>query len=356
MATTQTPNMGLNLPVPGQEPGPTYATDNNSAFTIIDGHNHSPGYGEQITPAGLNINSDLAFQNTNAYQLRSVRYINNSAALATASDLNCTYVSGGNLYYNNASGTAVQITSGSSVNAGAGSITGLPSGTASVTYSSTTYVFQSATSTPATIDVGSVIIRNTTASAKGVTLSPINALSANYALVLPTIPASTSFLSIDTSGNIAAYSPVVGGIGTTQLADNAVTTVKITDAAVTRPKLVAVGQQISSTCGFFAPTTSFTDVTNLSVTITTTGRPVMVILQSDGSASLSFLQASGGGTLDLALFRGASQISDWHFGSAVNCPTLYLDPVAAGTYTYKVQAKASSGGAVDQMVLVAYEL
>jgi hypothetical protein len=48
-----TPNMNLTLPVVGVTPGPTYATQNNAAFTTIDAHDHSAGKGAPISTSGL---------------------------------------------------------------------------------------------------------------------------------------------------------------------------------------------------------------------------------------------------------------------------------------------------------------
>lgn len=361
MAVTTTPNMGLNLPVPGQESGPEYATDNNAAFTVIDGHNHAPGSGVQITPAGMNINTDLAFENTNAYQLRSVRMNNNGAPLATPSDLNEIYVSGGNLYYNNASGTAVQITSGSSVNAGAGSITGLPSGSASVTFSGSTYVFQSATVTPATVDVGSVILRNTTASSKGLTLSPPSSLAADYGLVLPAIPAVQSFVTIDNSGNMAGGTPYpLTGAG-------------IASNTIDNTKLTALGQQISADSGLFSThSTTPVDVTNLSVTITTTGRPVWIGLISSnpmsGDSVVESISTVGDPSATIIILNGSSVISTYRSeivassASRVSLPSSVIstiDTPSAGTYTYKIQVNtstASNSVQVQNTKLIAYEL
>lgn len=235
MASTISPNMGLIVPTVSVEPGPTWASDINASLSILDGHNHAPGSGVQINPAGLDINSDLPFNGNDAISLRSVRFNAQSSPLTGASpDLGCLYESGVDLYYNDGSGNQVRITSGGSVNAGAGSIGGLPSGTASVTYSGGTYVFQSATNTSAVIDGGSFILRNNTALSKGLTLSPPNAMAANYTITLPTVPASgISFVTMDSSGNeytnaqpdgtTVAFSGNVlqvpnGGIGPSQLA------------------------------------------------------------------------------------------------------------------------------------------
>ena len=51
---------------------------------------------------------------------------------------------------------------------------------------------------------------------------------------------------------------------------------------IDRPSLPAVGQQVSTSCANFTTTSAtFVDVTNLTVTITTTGRPVVLLLQPD---------------------------------------------------------------------------
>lgn len=166
---------------------------------------------------------------------------------------------------------------------------------------------------------------------------------------------------------------------TLRVKDSGIVTAKIADANVTRAKMVTVGQQLSSSCGTFTTTsTSYVDVTALTVTITTTGRPVMVFLQCDASGSTSFLNISSGsvavGSITLQLLRGATTLgqtvlaqdvtySGASFGSFTQSwgpgAVLFLDGVAAGTYTYKVQAKvsgASMTGGVNNVALMAYEL
>ena len=66
------PLMSLILPTPGQEPGPQYAADQNQDLLILAGHNHSPGSGVQITPAGINISTNLNFQNNSPYNVGAV--------------------------------------------------------------------------------------------------------------------------------------------------------------------------------------------------------------------------------------------------------------------------------------------
>jgi microcystin-dependent protein len=205
--TIPSPNMNMPVPVVGVDPGPDWANNINACLGILDQHNHSPGQGVQITPSGLNINSDLTMNSNNLTFVKTVRF---SPLLTTLPglppNLGAIYVAGNELVYNDEIGNVVQITHNGVVNAGAGSITGLPSGTASVSYSagSETYIFQSATSTPANIDGGSFVFRNITSGSHGVTVSAPAALGADYGLTLPTLPSVTSIMTLDPSGNMAA--------------------------------------------------------------------------------------------------------------------------------------------------------
>jgi hypothetical protein len=212
MATnTTTPNMSLVVPTTGVEQGPQYANDINGDLTILDAHNHSPGSGVQITPSGLNINSNLNIQDNYLTNVGAV----NLEAQSGAPSLNASlYCLGVDLYYIDGSGNVIRLTQGGSIVGTAGSIGGLPSGTASVFYSGSTYVFQSATSTAANLDAASIILRDTTVSSYGITLSPPLSLGSNYSIVLPALPAQTNVVTLDTSGNLASitYDQVAYGM------------------------------------------------------------------------------------------------------------------------------------------------
>lgn len=210
--TTTSANMLLPIPVVGVDPGPQYGTDVNSCLTIIDGHNHTPGLGVAIPTDGLNINADLTFNDVNAISLRSVRFQTQGSPLSGPSDLGCLYESGVDLYYNDGSGNQVRITTGGALAGTPGSISGLaPPASASYVSLSSTFVWQSAALTPANMDFASAILRNLTASSKGLTLSPPNAMAADYTITLPALPVGqTKFVSMDTSGNMAAVWAIDG--------------------------------------------------------------------------------------------------------------------------------------------------
>jgi hypothetical protein len=103
---------------------------------------------------------------------------------------------------------------------------------------------------------------------------------------------------------------------------------------VPRAHQASVGQQVSASSGS-GPTMG-----NLSVTITTTGRPVVVALQPDGTTSQPV--PTGPTTLQ----RGGSTVA---LSPSGQLPWI-VDAPAAGTYIY------SALGSVTHVRLVAYEL
>ena len=159
--------------------------------------------GAQINPAGLNINSDLPMSGNNLTLVRSVRFNVQSLPLSLPADLNCVYVAGinGDLYYNDSAGNQVQITLGGAVNA---TSSGISSGTASAAFSGGVLVVNADVTTPANIQGASILIGNNLPSSKFITLSAPSAMAANYTVTLPSLPSVTSYLTMDTSGNIAS--------------------------------------------------------------------------------------------------------------------------------------------------------
>lgn len=200
-----------------------------------------------------------------------------------------------------------------------------------------------------------------------------------------------------------------GGVGTTQLANSAVSTDKLADNAVTAAKLSssasvdasrAVGTDhikdsaitseklstdsnsilSSSLTSQSTSSTTFVDLTNLSVSITTRGRPVLIMAVSDAASAVTGSGFAFNSTVDsaeramIACLRDvtaigynfiltAADISPTTSSTLVGLPPssmIFYDTPAAGTYTYKLQGKVSDGASgqltVANMKLVAFEL
>lgn len=363
MANTVSPNMGLIVPGVGTEPGPAWSSDLNSSLGTLDQHNHTFGQGVQINPGGLNINSDLSINSNNLTMVKTVNFTDLPAPLTGAApNLGCLYVAGNELVYNDEAGNIVPITKTGSVNAGAGSITGLPSGTASASYSSgsQTFVFQSATNTPANIDGGSFVFRNIAANSFGVTLSAPNSLGANYSLVLPTVPAQTNVMTIDSTGNMGSITYDAVGQAMTSVGANAIANTRTRATGQTVAAGGVATSPVQSTNPQSTNATSRQDIIGVNVTITTTGRPVFVgFIDVPGSGAASF---SVTGLAFYSLVRGASTVVTVHEYSTIGntAATVWgVDFPAAGTYTYKATMNVDVGASAcsaSNVAIVAYEL
>lgn len=361
-----TPNMGLALPTVSSTVGPTWAADLNLALGVqgdgVDGHDHTTGKGVQVPSAGLNINADLSFGGNNATDMRAVRFEAQTSTLSAAADDSSVYVNGADLYYKDGNGNNVQITSGGAVNAGPGSITNLNS-PAAVTYSgSTTNIlsFTKQANQAMSLDGGNVTIREpAVTSAHGITLKSPTSLGADYNVTFPAaVPGSTSFVTMGTSGALANSVSTVGGI--------------------TKSMQASVGQQLSTTGSgsFSGSAASFTTVTNATVTITTTGRPVMVACVVDDSlgGTAGYLGLSGSGAAATAegflqfLRDGATSLGSTYVRSYVQGSGIIsfgippssmwvLDTPSAGSHTYALQYRTDGGTMyVTNVKVLAYEL
>lgn len=354
-------NMSLPVPSVGIDPGPDWANNVNASLTLIDSHDHSSGKGVPITPAGINISTDLSFNSNNLISARSLRMNSQNAVLSLPADLDCLYVVGADLYYNDGNGNNVRITQSGGVAGSPGSISNLTSpASAAYVSASSTFVWESAANTPANLDAGSVIFRNITANSNGITLSAPNSLASNYTLTLPAIPGSTMAVSIDSSGNLGT-SAIPGSQLQAQTVAQGALALRTTGTTV-----AAGGVAISLSSGSDS-TTSSTPVliANQSITITTTGRPVEVRLSVSGASSGGFLQIPTSTAL-ISIVRDGSNIVDINVGAGGFSGTVLLPPSAvavldtgatAATHTYAV-AWSTLGGTISckDIVLVAYEI
>ncbi len=134
-----TPNMGLIIPDPLVTPGPTYASEVNTAFDTIDSHSHAPGEGVAIPTTGLNINADVPFNNFRAYNVAATTYQSDSVSPTLTTSV---YVLNGELAYKDGNGTEVVITNNGSIAGASGTISGLVApATASFSSITNTFVF-----------------------------------------------------------------------------------------------------------------------------------------------------------------------------------------------------------------------
>lgn len=202
MAYITSPGMNLQIPGVGTEAGPDFALEINNSLTLVDQHDHTPGKGVQISPAGININTALAFNNNFATQLAGLTLL----AQSVTPVINTVYQSGVDLYFVDGLGNNVRLTQSGGVAGTPGSITNLVF-PASVNYvaGSSTFVFQSNIGIAANLDAGALLLRNLSPNSTfAITLQPPAALTNNYTLTLPTIPAVQSFMTLDNTGAIAA--------------------------------------------------------------------------------------------------------------------------------------------------------
>lgn len=258
MLFTLSPSMNLPIPTVGQQPGPEYALNVNAALTLIDQHDHTAGNGVAITPQAININEALTFNNN---PLTSVSYTQFTPQTSTPSALDTFYVKGVDAYFIDGNGNDVRITQSGGVAGSPGSITNLTL-PASVTYVavSKTFVFQSDVSAAANLDGASVLLRNITPnSTYALTLQPPATLSNNYSITLPTLPASTSFLTMSSSGGMVASVPTAGGITGSNIGTATITGSNIAAATIQGSNIAASTVALSNMA--FTPTLGTQDVT-----------------------------------------------------------------------------------------------
>lgn len=186
MSTTY---MNLDLPTVSTTLGPEWASLLNAALESLDAHDHSSGKGTKVTPAGLNINADLTFAGYRSINLKSSKYTEQNATLTGATNAGSIYNYGGNLYWTNGSGTAVQITSG-------GAVVSVPTDANAFEYTSGTSITISPSDTFVVLGIDS-------SAARTVTLPLASAVDPGrlYCIVDETGDADTNSVSIECQGS-----------------------------------------------------------------------------------------------------------------------------------------------------------
>ena len=113
-------------------PGPTWATNLNTSLDAIDAHDHTSTKGVRITPAAINVNSELEFNDNTASEVKQVALENQSSQPTDKS--RAIYSYGGELYYRDASGNHVKLTNAGAIPTSGGTIGDMAGTDAAVNY------------------------------------------------------------------------------------------------------------------------------------------------------------------------------------------------------------------------------
>lgn len=360
------PSMSLPIPVIGVDPGPDYASNLNNSLTIVDGHDHSAGYGVQISPSGININSDLPFGGHNAINLRTVRLQPLTQSPSGAADVGAIFELGVDLYYIDGASNVIRLTQNGSISAAAGNIANLTS-PASAAYSSltSTFVFESGANIAANIDGGSLVLRPLTANSAGVTLSPPAVVASAYSLILPTLPSQLSSLTLDSSGNLAPVTFDQVGQAMTSVGANAIANTRTRAVNSTAPLGgIALAPNNSGNVSITSSTPIL--LPNQGVILTCGGNPISLNIL--GAIQGSAIQIVGGPPAQLifAIHRNGSILISFNLAlnsSGSNFLQVppgafnFVDFAPAGVNTYELFASVTSGtGGILSIQLMAYEI
>ena len=179
-----TPNMNLNLPTVSSTTGPQWAESLNAALETVDSHDHSSGKGQRITPAGLNINTDLSFNSKAVTDVNYVELLEKTELDAVNSSLQ---IKDGELYFVDAASNEVRITAGGAIDVGSvggiGGDYGTGGSTVFYTDGTLTYFFQDSASDPANISVGEIDCTDVAASGTVTGVVNTSATSTGHGIV-----------------------------------------------------------------------------------------------------------------------------------------------------------------------------
>jgi hypothetical protein len=341
-----TPNMNLTLPVVSQTLGPQWASEINADLSLIDSHNHTSGNGALVPVAGLDINADLSLATNALTNVKSLGLLD-QASVAT---LRAIYAKSGDLYWRSGGGSEVRLTVGGAIDVSSvGGITGMiPSCSVVFDPSPDTYTFRDDSANFATL-VGSAIKFGSV----GSTLLGGGNVFVQFPSALP----------------VAAVSPITFGsfVIATLSGGGSVLSYINAQNAITRDMQAAVGQQIqASNTSLSVSTGTVTDLSN-SISITTTGRPVVLGINSSGVGACIELQAGASGVVGGQLYfdvtggatttRGRQDLeTTLGNGEYFRIPTSTMSdlwPAAAGTYTIKLRGNIKTGGSYVAATLTA---
>lgn len=307
--TTTSTNMLLPVPIVGQDPGPTYATDINSCLSLIDQHDHSPNHGVPITPSGLNISSDLSILGNNLTTVKGVRFSTQTPATPSSSpNVDTLYVSGHDLYYNNSAGNQVQITIGPVVAGSPGNIANLIApATASFDAIGGKFVWMRTGTAYAQMEFSDAVMHNPDTFANALTLKSPASPAAPFSIILPYLPASNSFLQMDTSGVITGVIPLSLGIVAANIAN----------ATITDAKMVANTLTASSIANATLTGTQMSSNINLPGNAVKENGQNVVVSNTNASTSLSIIRGYINSAAAVVFGEGIATVSQPSLGTYV---------------------------------------
>ena len=202
--TSTTTYMSLTLPTPGERLGPTWASDLNTALTLVDAHDHATS-GKSLGVAALTIDADLDFSpGTTDYAPTNMKYGGfASQASPLSADVSTgfpgsIYVASGDLYFNDLSNNQVRITDGGVISS---------TGVAAISFSANSSSLSGTASITAT-DNFSYYFIDTSATACTLTLPSAGATG---------MTAGRFFIIKDISGNAASNNITITASGTDQI-------------------------------------------------------------------------------------------------------------------------------------------
>lgn len=165
--------------------------------------------------------------------------------------------------------------------------------------------------------------------------------------------------------NVDSVTLEIASDETLRVKDSGISTAKLADNSVTYAKRVALNYSKSSSSGSFSTSsTSLVDVTNLSVSLTTNGRPIQILLTNSDNTNGGSFSYVGSWSMEYFVLRdgakiaGSSITSDGGGSSVVPLTSFFDDGASAGSHTYKVQMKVNTSGtgSAGNICLVVYEL
>ena len=153
------------------------------------------------------------------------------------------------------------------------------------------------------------------------------------------------------SGILGSSQIADGAITTAKLADDAVTNVKVsTSAAIAWTKLAAINQAtVEAQTNITTTSTTYVDVTNMTITATFNAKPTFVIFTSEVSSSVSngrttyqIIEGAAvkGGSVILSTTTAAGE------GNEGTVHTMYTS--ASGSQTIKAQWRTNAGTATQE--------